>query len=187
MADGYVSKARHPYSDYMTSEGKVLHNLSSCDLIVDIAGMYFPLRTMQYAKTMNVGDEHGTGSHDPVALPNHEHTYAGSFTYASYLINGVNVMTKAEFMALTNALENQNDEGTPVYFDCYIIEVQGNRTPASGQSFQELADAVLENDSIVGYIEALVDCKVTKSGRDIPEKGSVVSQREFKFSRRLPR
>jgi hypothetical protein len=39
----------------------------------------------------------------------------------------------------------------------------------------------------VGYIEALVDCKLTKSGRDIPEKGSVVSQREFKFSRRLPR
>jgi len=27
MADAYASKGRHPYSDYMTSEGKVLHNL----------------------------------------------------------------------------------------------------------------------------------------------------------------
>jgi hypothetical protein len=171
----------------MTSEGKVLHNISGCDLLIDIGGMYFPLRTMQYAKTMNVSDEHGTGSHDPYALPGHEHTYAGSFTYASFLINGANVLTKAEYLALVNALENQNDEGTPNYFDIYIIEVQGNRTPASGQSFQELADAVLANENIVGYIEALVDCKLTKSGRDIPEKASVVSQREFKFSRRLPR
>ena len=40
----YASKGRHPYSDYMTSEGKVLHNLSGMDLIVDINGMYFPLR-----------------------------------------------------------------------------------------------------------------------------------------------
>ena len=183
----YASKGRHPYSDYMTSEGKVLHNLSGMDLIVDIDGMYFPLRTMQYAKTMNVTDELGTGSHDPYALTNQEHLYAGSFTYASFLINGANVLTKAEYLALVHALEDQQDEGQAKYFDIYIIEVQGNRTPSSGQSFQELADAVLANESIVGYIEALVDCKLTKSGRDIPEKGSVVSQREFKFSRRLPR
>jgi hypothetical protein len=43
------------------------------DLIGDIAGMYFPLRTMQYAKNMNVSDELGTGSHDPYALTNQEH------------------------------------------------------------------------------------------------------------------
>jgi hypothetical protein len=187
MARSYASKGRHPYSDYMTSEGKVLHNLSGMDLIVDIEGMYFPLRTMQYAKTMNVVDEHGTGSHDPYALSNHEHTYAGSFTYASFLINGANVMTKSELLALVKALENQEDEGTPNYFDIYIIEVQGNRTPSKGLSFQEQADIVLANANLVGYIEALIDCKLTKSGRDIPEKGSVVSQREFKFSRRLPR
>jgi len=74
-----------------------------------------------------------------------------------------------------------------LYFDIYIIEVQGNRTPESGQSFQELADAVLANENIVGYVEALVDCKLTKSPAEIPDKASVVSQREFKFSRRLPR
>jgi len=187
MASSYVSKGRHPYSDYMTSEGKVLHNISGCDILIDIADMYFPLLTMQYAKTMNVSDETGTGSHDPYALTGHEHTYAGSFTYASFLVNGVNVMTRAENLALTSALENQDDEGTPNYFDIYIIEVQGNRTPASGQSFTEYADALLEDETIVGYIEALVDCKLTKSGRDIPEKASVISQREFKFSRRLPR
>ena len=107
----YASKGRHPYSDYMTSEGKVLHNLSGMDLIVDIDGMYFPLRTMQYAKTMNVTDELGTGSHDPYALTNQEHLYAGSFTYASFLINGANVLTKAEYLALVHALEDQQDEG----------------------------------------------------------------------------
>ena len=97
------------------------------------------------------------------------------------------MLTKAEYLALVHALEDQQDEGQAKYFDIYIIEVQGNRTPSGSQSFQELADAVLANESIVGYIEALVDCKLTKSGRKITEKGSVVSQREFKFSRRSPR
>jgi len=41
--------------------------------------------------------------------------------------------------------------------------------------------------SIVGYIEALVDCKVTKTNRDIPEKNTIVSSREFKYSYKLPR
>jgi hypothetical protein len=59
--------------------------------------------------------------------------------------------------------------------------------PGAGESFQELDDAVLANENIMGYVEALVDCKLTKSGRKIPDKASVVSQREFKFSRRLPR
>src|SRR5512139_3551076 len=123
MADSYASKDRHPYSDYMTSEGKVLHNLSGMDLIVNIADMYFPLRTMQYAKNMNVSDEHGTGSHEPYALTNQEYTYAGSFTYASYLVYGANVMARAELLALTHALENQADQSQSVYFDIYIIEV----------------------------------------------------------------
>ncbi len=184
---GYVSKGRHPYSDYMVSEGQALHNLSGLDLIIDIAGMYWPLRTLRYDKNMNIEDAHGTGSHDPYALPHHENTYSGSFSYASYLVNGANVMTRAEVLALTHALEDQEDEGSPKYFDIYIIEVQGNRTPTKGQSFQEMADAVLANETLVGYIEALVDCRLTKSGREVPEKGSVVSTREFKFSRRLPR
>ncbi|TFH50271.1 MAG: hypothetical protein E4G89_03605 [Methanothrix sp.] len=34
--------------------------------------------------------------------------------------------------ALTNQ-ENQADEVQAVYFDSYIIEVHGNRTPESGQ------------------------------------------------------
>jgi hypothetical protein len=183
----FVSKGRHPYSDYMVSEGKVLHNLSGMDLIVDIAGMYWPLKTMQYSKTTNVEEAYGTGSHDPNALPSHEQAYAASFSYSSFLINGANVMTQSEYLALTQALRNQEDEGTPNYFDIYVIEVQGNRTPSKGQSFQELADAVLANESVVGYIEALVDCKLTKMSRDIPEKGSVVTQCEAKFSRMLPR
>jgi hypothetical protein len=52
-----------------------------------------------------------------------------------------------------------------------------------------LADSVLANENIVGYVEALVDRKLTKSGREIPDEASVVSQREFKFkfSRKLPK
>ena len=73
------------------------------------------------------------------------------------------------------------------YFDIYIIEVQGKRTPTAGMTFEEQVEAVLQNESIVGYIEALVDCKVTKVNRDIPEKNTVVSSREFKYSYKLPR
>ena len=62
------------------------------------------------------------------------------------------MLTKAEYLALVHALEDQQDEGQAKYFDIYIIEVQGNRTPSGGRSFQELADAVLANESIVGYI-----------------------------------
>jgi hypothetical protein len=112
--------------------GQGPHNLSGIDLIVDIDGMYFPLRTMQYAKTMNVSDELGTGSHDPYALTNQEHLYAGSFTYASFLINGAKRAYQGRVLALVHAPEDQQDEGQAVYFDIYIIEVQGNRTPESG-------------------------------------------------------
>jgi hypothetical protein len=189
MADSYNSIGHHPKSGYMVKDGYTLHNLSGLDLIIDIAGVYFPLRSLQFAANHNISDEHGTGSHDPYALTNQEHTYTGSFSYASFLVNGDNVLTQKDVLALSTLLQDQADEGVSKYFDIYIIEVQGKRTPsASGaSSFEELVEATLQNESLVGYINALVDCKVTKINRDIPEKNTVVSSREFKFSYMLPR
>ena len=183
----YKSIGHHPKGGYMTSDGYTLHNLSGLDLVIDIAGIYFPLRSLTYGIEHELIEEGQVGTHDPVALIESSHRYTGTFTYASFLVNGVNVFTHNDALALKKKLMKQSDEGSSKYFDIYIIEVQGNRTPESGQSFQELADAVLANENIVGYVEALVDCKLTKSGREIPDKASVVSQREFKFSRRLPR
>jgi len=187
MADSYNSIGHHPKSGYMTSEGCALHNLSGLDLVIDIAGVYFPLRSLQYAANHNISDEHGTGSHDPYALTNQEHTYTGSFSYASFLVNGDNVLTQKDVLMLSQLLQDQADEGVSKYFDIYIIEVQGKRTPGSGQTFEELVETTLQNESMVGYIEALVDAKVTKVNRDIPEKNTVISSREFKFSYKIPR
>jgi len=183
----YNSLGRHPKSTYMTSDGYALHNISGLDLVIDIAGIYFPLRSLNYAANHNISDEHGTGSHDPTALTNLEHTYNFSFSYASFLVTGENVITQKDVLTLSNLLQDQADEGQSKYFDIYIIEVQGKRTPQAGMTFEEQVEAVLQNESIVGYVEALVDCKVTKVNRDIPEKNVVVSSREGKYSYKLPR
>jgi len=90
-------------------------------------------------------------------------------------------------LTLTQLLQDQADEGVSKYFDIYIIEVQGKRTPGTGTTFEEQVEAALQNESMVGYINALVDCKVTKVNRDIPEKNTVVSSRDFKYSYMLPR
>ncbi len=187
MADTYNSIGHHPKSTYMTKDGYALHNISGLDLVIDIAGAYFPLRSMTYAVNHNVTDEHGTGSHDPLALTSQENTYTGTFTYASFLVTGENVLTQKDVLTLTSLLQDQADEGLSKYFDIYIVEVQGKRTPGTGTTFEEQVEAVLQNESLVGYIEALIDCKVTKVNRDIPEKNTVVSSRDFKFSYKLPR
>ena len=189
MADSYNSIGHHPGSTYMVKDGHAIHNLSLLDLVIDIAGVYFPLRTLQFSATHNVAEEIGSGSHDPWALPNLENAYAGSFSYATHLVTGENVLTQKDVLTLTHLLQDQADEGVSKYFDIYIIEVQGKRTPttAGAESFQELVDAVLQNESMVGYIEALVNCKVTKSDRNFGEKTPGVSTREFKYMYKLPR
>jgi hypothetical protein len=102
-------------------------------------------------------------------------------------VNGANVLTTGEVLALTQLLQDQEDEGLSKYFDIYIIEVQGKRTPGTGTTFEEQVETILQNESMVGHIDALVDCKVTKTNRDIPEKNTVISSREFKYSYKLPR
>lgn len=176
----------HPYSEYMTSEGKAKYALSSHDILIDLmtpAGqLYFPLRSLNYAKNMNITPEHGTGSHDPGALVNQEHTYSGSFTYASFLVNGVPALTTQEYLWLTRALEDPDDEGRSAYFHIYLLEVPGNRTQNGEETESDIG-----SETPLGFIEALLNCKLTKSGRQYPEKGTIVSERDFVFSRRIPR
>jgi uncharacterized protein YjbK len=104
-------------------------------------------------------------------------------------VNGENVMTQGEYLALTQLLLDTEDEGVSKYFDIYLIEVQGKRTPsaAGALSFEQQVEMVLANPSIVGQIETLVDCKLTKLERDVPEKNTVVSKVDFKYSYKLPR
>jgi len=187
MNMAYKSIGHHPKGGYMTSEGYTLHNLSGLDLVIDIAGLYFPLRSLTYGIEHELIEEGQVGTHDPVALIESSHRYTGTFTYASFLVNGVNVLTHNDALSLKKKLMKQSDEGSSKYFDIYIIEVQGKRTPGTGTTFEEQVEAALQNESMVGYIEALVDCKVTKVNRDIPEKNTVVSSREFKYSYKIPR
>lgn len=173
----------------MTSEGYTLHNLSGLDLVIDIAGIYFPLRSLTYGIEHEIIEEGETGNHDPVALIENSHRYTGTFTYASFLVNGVNVLTHNDVLALKKKLMRQSDEGSSKYFDIYIIEVQGPRTPTPDMkklSFEEYIDMVMENNNMVGFVEALADCKVTKFNRDIPYKDTVASSVDFKYRFMLP-
>lgn len=182
------SRGYHPYSNYMTSEGQEIYAMSNLDVIIDIADVYFPLRSLSYSKNMEISDEHGTGSLDPYALPNHQQTYTGSFTYASFLVNGEPSLTTHDKLALEALLEDQEDEGRSKYFDIIIMEVPGKHN--ANFSSQEAMGAIEDGagvENISSFIEALIDCKLTKSGREYPEKGTIVTQREFKFSRRIPR
>lgn len=191
-----ASKGLHPYSQYMVKDGLSLYSTSVHDILIDIKGMYFPVRSINYAKNFNQEPQHGTGTRDPYAIVEHEHTYSGSFTYSSFLIEGdVPIMTNADVLALTKALEDQSDEGKSVYFNIFLLEVPGNRTPEDLSNLwtDDSEAPLIEGNGLTAipegatFIEALIDCKLTKSGRTYPEKGTVVTERDFVFSRRIPR
>jgi len=152
-----------------------------------LLGLYFPLRSLTYGIEHELIEEGQVGTHDPVALIESSHRYTGTFTYASFLVNGVNVLTHNDALSLKKKLMKQSDEGSSKYFDIYIIEVQGPRTPTPDMlSFEQQIDMVMKNESMVGFVEALADCKVTKFNRDIPYKNTVVSSVDFKYSFMLP-
>ena len=127
-----ATRGLHPYSGYATSEGNMIYAMSSLDIIIDIAGIYFPLRSLSYKKNMNISDEHGTGSLDPYALVNQEQTYSGSFTYASFLVSGEKALTDSESLILHSLLEDATDEGRAKYFDIILMEAAGNSKSKTG-------------------------------------------------------
>lgn len=185
--DGYNSIGHHPGSGRMVSDKHSLHNISGLDLVIDIAGVYFPLRSLTYEMHFTIERQHEVGQHNPVALVCTEQYGTGSFVYASYLVKGDDVLTTHDALALPDLLQNQRDEGEPVYFDIYILEVQGPRTPGrKGLSFEEQFENVLKGGGMLGYIEALADCKITKQHRDIQAKQAVLSSWDFEIGYKVP-
>jgi len=180
----------------MVKDGFSVASYSVHDIIIDIAGMYFPLRTLDHSKNFNQEAQYGSGTRDPTAIVEHEHTYNGSFSYGGFLIDGeTQVMTTAGVLALTRALEDQLDEGKSRYFNIFLLEVPGNRTPDQltdmftddGEAPLITGDGITVIPEGATFIQALIDCKLTKSGTTYTEKGSVVSSRDFVYSRRIPR
>ena len=176
-----TSRGQHPYSEYMVAPGKALYALSTLDILIDVAGMYFKARSIRWDKTFTNTDEYGSGTRDPYARVSQEHKYAGSLTFASFLVDGTPALTTHEYLALTNALTDQLDEGGAVYFDIIIREVPGKHLDNVSIDYGS-TDAVS-----LGFIEALINCKVDKFTRDYPDKGTIVSSVDFGFSRKIPR
>jgi hypothetical protein len=164
----------------MVTPGKALYALSTLDILIDVAGMYFKARSIRWDKTFTNTDEYGSGTRDPYARVSQEHKYAGSLTFASFLVDGTPALTTHEYLALTNALTDQDDEGGAKYFDVIIREVPGKHLDAA--NFGDAGDV-----ASLGFIEALINAKVDKFTRDYPDKGTIVSSVDFGFSRKIPR
>jgi hypothetical protein len=180
------SRGQHPYSEYMVSPGKALYALSTLDILIDVAGMYFKARSIKWDKTFTNTDEYGSGTRDPYARVSQEHKYTGSLTYASFLVDGTPALTTHEALALTNALTDQQDEGGAVYFDVIIREVPGKH--AENANFGDGVQPGVSNASAnLGFIEGLIDAKVDKFTREYADKGTIVSSVDFGFSRKIPR
>jgi hypothetical protein len=175
------SRGQHPYSEYMVTPGKALYALSTLDILIDVAGMYFKARSIRHDKAFATTDEIGSGTRDPYARVRHEHKYTGALTFASFLVDGTPALTTHEALALTNALTDQQDEGAAKYFDIIIREVPGKHMDNVNIDYGT-SDAVS-----LGFIEALIGCTMEKFTRDYPDKGTVVTNVDFGFSRKIPR
>ncbi|MDD1762316.1 MAG: hypothetical protein LUQ59_08785 [Methanothrix sp.] len=174
------SRGFHKYSEYMVTPGKALYALSTLDVLIDVAEMYFKARSIKWDKTFTNEDMYGSGTRDPYARVSHEHKYTGTLTFASFLVDGSPALTTHEMLALTNALTDQEDEGGAVYFDVVIREVPGKHLEAANFGDESTV-------STLGFIEALLNCKVDKFTRDFPDKGSIVTSIDFGFSRKIPK
>jgi hypothetical protein len=182
------SRGLHPYSEYMVTPGKALYALSTLDILIDVAGMYFKARSIKHSKAFNNEDLYGSGTRDPYARVSHEHKYSGTLTFASFLVDGTPALTNHEALALTNALTDQDDEGGAVYFDIIIREVPGKHADKANFGSTKNSDFISSGQNItLGFIEALIDCKVDKFDRDYADKGSVVSSIDFGYSRKIPK
>jgi hypothetical protein len=178
-----ASRGLHPYSEYMVSPGKALYALSTLDILIDVAGMYFKARSVRWDKAFTNTDEYGSGTRDPYARVSQEHKYTFALTFASFLVDGTPALTTHEQLALTKALTDQDDEGGAVYFDTIIREVPGKH--ANNANFGDLDG--LGPTQGGSFIEALINCKVDKFTRDYADKGTIVTSVDGGFMRKIPR
>jgi hypothetical protein len=160
--------------------------MSTLDIIIDVDGLFWRCRSLNYAKNLNVTDEHGTGSLNPFALVNQEHTYSGTLTWAGFLVDNTPAMTNADRLALRKRLLDQQHEGRAKYFNIYTMEVPSHNisVESGNDAIEALQGQVQEGE--VSFIEMLLNCKVTKFNRDFADKGTVVSSIDFKYMYSLP-
>lgn len=154
-------------------DGYNIEATSSNDVVIMVAGVWFPCKRLSYAKQIEVKDEWGTGSHLPYALTTHNIGFTGSFDVGTWL-------TAGDRHALTYLLEDQGDEGIPIYFDIVIMDRFPSKDP------DEETQVVPTGEIGRAIFEKLKNCKVTKSGRDYPENNTVMTQYEFKAMERSP-
>jgi hypothetical protein len=142
------------------------------DVVIDIAGIFFPLKSLNYAKAMAVDVDYGIGSRIPYWLTEQQIGFSGSFSYVSYVKDAGSLAAadKSKGLLLTRLLEDQDDEGKPMYFNIIVLD----RTAPGG------------SPNYADFIEALVHCKLTSAKRDFPDSKSVVSSRDFVAMYRIP-
>lgn len=151
------------------TNGYNIEAMSFNDVVVEVAGVMFPVKRLAYAKTIEVKQEWGTGSRLVYDLTSHNIGITGSFDVGTWI-------TQEDRHALTRLLEDQADEGKPKFFNIQIME-----RLASGD-----AGTVSSGDIGRAVFEKLIRCKLTKSGRDYPENATVMTQYEFIASERWP-
>lgn len=155
--------------------GKYSVNLKSksiFDLVIDIGGIFFPLRTANYSKNMAVDEEYGTGSRLPYWLTPQQIGFALGFSYVSLVLDGDPQadQNSGKGLLLTRILDDQGDEGKPNFFNVMVMD----RVNEGGSA--QYAD----------FIEALLYSRSTSVKRDIPENKSMVTSREAKSMYKIP-
>jgi len=156
------------------------------DVVIAIAGVYFPLRSLTYTKAITVDEEEGSGSHLPWSLTVKNMRFSGTFEYGSFLMNGESAMTPEDINYLTTLLENQADEGQPNYFHIVIHprKYGGLSEPIGGGDLQSPTTDIMGQ---LPFIEALMYCRVTEHARRYQENNTIVNSYNFKFLRRIPK
>lgn len=178
-----------PPGGIMASPGKTIVFQSTLDCLIDVAGCYFPVRTLKVTKGFTNTPEYGSGDHDPIAIVNQEHKHSGTLSFAGFLVNGTPAMASSDVLVLEALLTDQNDEGVAVYFDLNVLNVPGKRTPSTGISSQGMVDDELTNpQSFAGlkFIEQVKYAKVDKMEHDYGDKATVVTNVDFTFIKKTP-
>ena len=159
------------------------------DVVIAIAGVYFPLRSLTYTKAITVDEEDGSGSHLPWSLTVKNMRFSGTFEYGSFLMNGESAMTPEDINYLTTLLENQPDEGQPNYFHIIIQPRKsfGELNYTEGSARIVGGDLQSPTQDQLPFIEALMYCRVTEHARRYQENNTIVNSYNFKFLRRIPK
>ena len=151
-------------------EGITIVAQNADDIVISIAGMIFPVDVLSYAKTMDVKQHHGTGSHLPFDQTVGHIAFSGSFTVGTWITKD------GDKRVLHRALMNQGDEGIPLPFVIIIMD----RLPDNPQDPEDLAF------NAGGAIEALENCALTNEGTDVPNGDTVQKKYDFVAMRRNP-